>query len=255
MNYEVLQLVQVGLILGFAAFAQSAVGFGFALFATPMLLFLGIPLPDTITLVATSSTIQSLLAVKSLHKSVPWSLAFSSTAVRIVTIIVGIFLLKSLVMFSTVHIKAIIGGILCVIAFTQLIWRSHPVDKMHWGWAGLSWSTSGLLSGVCGMGGPPLVLWAIAHTWSSNKIRGFMFAVIVTSTPFQIALLCLTFGSQIFWNIILAILFLPMIYIGLRLGLPIGNNFSKQSLRKIALIILLLIGGVAIMQTFKDFVL
>jgi uncharacterized protein len=215
---------------------------------------MGIPLPDTITIVATCSGIQAAIAARRLHVSIPWSLALHSTAIRLVSVVVGLFFLKSLVTFSTDHIKAVIGGILCLLAIIQLLWRPHPVEAMHWGWAGLSWSASGILAGICGMGGPPLVLWAMAHNWSTEKTRGFLFAVFATSIPFQLALLCVIFGADMLWNIALGIIFLPIIYLGLKIGLPIGNRMSKATLRRIALIILLIIGGVAIMQTFHKFV-
>jgi hypothetical protein len=32
------------------------------------------------------------------------------------------------------------------------------------------------LAGICGMGGPPLVLWAMAHDWPADKVRAFLFA-------------------------------------------------------------------------------
>ena len=40
----------------------------------------------------------------------------------------------------------------------------------------LTFTGSGVLAGLCGMGGPPLVLWAMAHDWPTQRIRGFLFA-------------------------------------------------------------------------------
>ncbi len=250
MNFELTQLVFAGTIICLAALAQSAVGFGFALFATPLLLLLGIPLPDTIIMVATCSALQATIAARQLRASIPWSLALNATAVRLISVIIGLFFLKYLVTFSPDYIKATISGILCLLAIMQLLWRPRPVESMHRGWGILAWSASGLLSGICGMGGPPLILWTMAHNWSTKKNRGFLFAVFSTSIPFQLALLCVMFGVDMLWNIVIGTAFLPLVYLGLKIGMPIGNRMSKTTLRRVALFILLVIGTVAITQTF-----
>lgn len=251
MNIDLVTLLPVGIILGLAGLAQSAVGFGYALFATPLLVWIGVPLPQTITLVATCSTIQAAFASRRLHADVPWSLALSSTAVRLVCIVVGLVLLKSLVTLRADQIKVVIGGTLCLLVAIQFFWRPRPVEAMHWGWAGLAWSASGLLSGLCGMGGPPLVLWSMAHDWSTEKTRGFLFAVSATSTPFQIALLCATFGTAMLWSVAIGVAFLPIVYLGFRIGLPIGNRMPKAKLRRISLMILMVIGVLAMAQATR----
>ncbi|MBN1830134.1 MAG: hypothetical protein JW884_13470 [Deltaproteobacteria bacterium] len=116
------------------------------------------------------------------------------------------------------------------------------MEKTHWSWAGLSFVASGLLAGICGMGGPPLVLWSMAHTWSSEKTRGFLFAVYVASIPIQIILLYFAFGSNILSSVMLAIIFSPFVYLGTLVGMPIGNRMSKDKLRGIAYAILMTLG-------------
>ena len=242
MNMEILDIVLAGFILCLAGMAQSAVGFGYALFATPLLIWLGIPLPSIITLVATCSMIQAIIGTRKLHATVPWRLSLTATAIRIAGIIIGLFLLKILVVLKTDHIRMLIGCILCLLVAIQFLWRPQPVKTMHWGWGGLAFIASGLLSGVCGMGGPPLVLWSMAHDWSTQKTRGFLFAVFATSIPFQIVLLSLAFGPAIFWNAAIGIAFLPLVYLGTAVGLPIGNRMEKDKLKRIAYGILFIIG-------------
>jgi uncharacterized membrane protein YfcA len=239
---EILDIILAGVIICLAGMAQSAVGFGYGLFATPLLVWIGLPLPSVITLVLTCSMIQSAMGARKLHPAVPWRLSLTTTAIRLAGVIVGLLLLKRLVALKMDHIRAVIGGILCLLVAIQFLWRPHPVKTMHWGWGGFAFIGSGLLAGLCGMGGPPLVIWSMAHDWSTEKTRGFLFAVFATSIPVQIVLLGLTFGTSILWNAALGAAFLPLIYLGAVIGLPIGNRMAKDKLRRIAYVILLLIG-------------
>jgi hypothetical protein len=250
MDYNFIQIILILLILGVSGLAQSAIGFGYALFAIPPLIWIGVPLPSAIAMVCACSTVQTVLASRRLHKEIPWTLVYKTVAVRFVFVIIGLFFLKLLVNQSSIQIKGIVGGILCLLVFIQLLWRPKPVDAMHMGWGILSWAASGLLSGICGMGGPPLVLWAMAHTWSTEKTRGFLFAVFAMTTPLQLVLLCITFGMEIFWSIGLGILFSPVVYMGYRIGLPLGSRINKGKLRFVALIILFFIGAAALVQVF-----
>ena len=243
---DMLDIILAGVLVCLAGMAQSAVGFGYALFATPLLIWIGIPLPSVITLVATCSMIQAIIGARKIRAAVPWRLSLTATAIRLAGVIVGLFLLKRLVVLNPGQIRAVIGCTLCVLVAIQLLWRPHPVKTMHWGWAGLAFIGSGLLAGVCGMGGPPLVLWSMAHDWSTQRTRGFLFAVFATSIPVQILLLGLTFGTSILWNVALGIAFLPLVYLGTVVGLPIGNRMAKDKLRRIAYAILLVIGVIAV---------
>ena len=56
------------------------------------------------------------------------------------------------------------------------------------------------------------------------------------------SMLSLTFGMSILWNVALGAAFLPLVYLGAIIGLPIGNRMVKDKLRRIAYAILLLIG-------------
>ena len=38
------------------------------------------------------------------------------------------------------------------------------------------------LLGLCGMGGPVMVLWVLAHDWPMNKARAFLFFLFTTGS-------------------------------------------------------------------------
>jgi uncharacterized membrane protein YfcA len=160
----------------------------------------------------------------------------------VATTVVGIILLKRLALQNANEIKSVIGFILCVLVIIMLAVKIKPVDRMHWMWGGLAFSASGILAGICGMGGPPLVLWLVAHNWSVEKTRSFLFTVMAMSIPLQIFLLYLAFGADILSGIKFAFLALPAVYIGARFGLPIGNRMPKKILTRAVYSVLLIVG-------------
>lgn len=249
MHYDLTQIILMIVILGIAGLGQSTIGFGYALFAIAPLIWIGMPLPSAIATVSTCTAIQTSLASRRLRADVPWFLVYKASAVRVVFLIIGMFMLKSMINQGRIDVKGVVGATLCLLIIIQMVWPTRPVDSMHMGWGFVAWMASGLLSGFCGMGGPPLVLWSMAHTWSSEKTRGFLFAVFALASPIQLILLSITFGTEILWSIGLGIAFSPVVYLGNRVGLPLGNRMNKTKLRRAAMGVLFLIGVVAAMTS------
>ena len=242
-------------VLCLASTVQSAIGFGYALVATPLLIWTGIPLPNTITLVAVCSFIQSVIGARHLRASVPWSLVLIAITVRVGTLIIGLLILRQIVELDTHTIRFVVGIVLSLLVIIQLVGKVRPAETVHWLWGALAFSTSGLLAGICGMGGPPLVLWAMHHDWSAKKIRGFLFAVFAASIPIQVVLLYFTFGMDILRFTITALLLAPAVLLGTVIGLPLGNRLPRPVLSGIVYATLLIIGLSSIIpqviQTFR----
>ena len=229
-------------VLCLASTVQSAIGFGYALVATPLLIWTGIPLPNAITLVAVCSFIQSVIGARHLRTSVPWRLVLVAITVRVSTLIIGLLILRQIAGLDIRDIRFVVGVILCLLVISQLVGKVRQAETVHWSWGALAFSTSGLLAGVCGMGGPPLVLWAMHHDWSAEKIRGFLFAVFAASIPIQVVLLYFTFGMDILRSTVTALLLAPAVFLGAAIGLPLGNRLPKPVLSGIVYATLLVIG-------------
>lgn len=241
------EILITGGILFFAGLVQSAAGFGYALFATPLLLRCGLPLPQIITLVVTCSFCQALTGLHHLRADIPWKSVVTATAVRLAGIALGLFALNVLVRLDKEKIQMMVGLILCTIVTLQLLIRPKPHRSLHPAWGGAAFLSSGLLSGICGMGGPPLVLWSMAQPWNSRRVRAFLFGVFASSLPLQLIFLAVTFGAGILHYAGLGLLLFPFVYTGALAGLPLGNRMEKKQLRKIAYAILLLVGISAVL--------
>lgn len=235
-------LCLAGGIILLAVAGQSAVGFGSALFAAPLLVWLGIPLPNVIALIATSSALQSAMGVRHLRADVPWRASITALSVMMIGLFCGLYVLMKLVTLDAGSIRLVMGCVLCVLVLVQWVWHPRPVERLHPAWGGVAFLTSGFLGGAIGMNGPPLVLWSLAHTWSNQRTRGFLFGVFSLSNPISILVLSLTFGPSVLWSVALGVAFLPLIYLGSRIGLPIGNRMKKETLKNVAFALLMVIG-------------
>jgi hypothetical protein len=231
-----------------AGAVQSAVGFGFALVATPLLLWTGMPLPDIVATVAVCSFMQSAMGAIHLRADVPWRLSFTATAVRVVFAAAGLLLLRRLAGLGADPVRFVVGCVLCVVVAVQWACRVQPARAVRGIWAVVAFVTSGLLAGMCGMGGPPLVLWSVAHDWSADKTRGFLFAVFALSIPIQIILMYLAFGPGVLRSSAIALLLTPAVVLGAAVGMPIGNRMPKPLLRNAVNALLLAIGLSAVLQ-------
>lgn len=197
-------------------------------------------------LVSTCAMCQTAFGARDLRHDIPWRIAWASVGVRLLGLMIGVFLLTRLVLLDRQTVQLVVGVILCVMVITQFLWKPRLRDEIHRGWATTAWLSSGLLSGLCGMGGPPVVLWSMSLNWSAHRTRGFLFVTLGAVIPVQLILLSMTFGAPILWNSALGLLLLPLIYVGSRLGLSIGRRIEKDRLRRLAYAVLLVMGVSAI---------
>tara|TARA_B100000809_G_scaffold250763_1_gene283568 strand:+ start:1354 stop:2103 length:750 start_codon:yes stop_codon:yes gene_type:complete len=239
---EPLSLILVGIVLFLSSVAQSAIGFGYAVYSTPLLLLLGLPLPQVIALVATGSLVQSSIGLISLRADAPWRDICIACVVRLFAIMAGIFVLTRFVTLDHNIINASIGTGVCLIVIIQVASRPVPKKRVHGAWSALAFVSSGFLAGLCGMGGPALVLWLAAHDWSTRKSRSFLFGNFACTIPIQLAILSVAFGPDILRAAAIGLAYAPLVYAGTRIGLPLGNRLTNTTLRTISYAVLFLIG-------------
>ena len=108
-------------------------------------------------------------------------------------------------------------------------------------------SLSGLLQGLIAMGGPPLVLWLTTRKLSAQQARAFTMTLFLFNAPVQVLLLLVLSRTLNLETLLLALLITPLIYLGTRVGLSLGDRFSKALLNNIALAVLLVIALRAIL--------
>lgn len=244
------QLIPIGLTLLLGSFVQGAVGFAYALFVLPVLIWLGLPLSHAVAFITVSVLVQVSLGTYQLRRHVKWREVFWGTLLRYLTFPVGMGLLVFMDTLETDQIKQTLGGILLVTIAAQLVWRTQPRDKLHPGWRLLAFSLSGLMHGMAAIGGPPAVLWALAHRWTTQETRSFLFALFLLGVPIQALLLYFNFGTEILFTMLNGLLFSPLVVLGSVLGIRMGNLIPKSILRRISFAVLSIIALTSVAAPF-----
>ncbi|MBK1792420.1 sulfite exporter TauE/SafE family protein [Persicirhabdus sediminis] len=239
---DALHLSLAAIILCLSSAAQSAVGFGYALFATPLLVCLGVPLPTAMIIVASCSLFQASTGAYKLREHIPWKIVFKGCAIRSIATMLGVTLMFVLIGMSQPTLQLYLGIILCVLLLIRIVARPKPREHVAAGWGWASFSLSGLLAGTCGMGSSPIVIWMMAHDWDTKRIRGLMFAIYTVCIPLQLILLTATIGKHAMHDFLIGLCCLPLAFIGAQIGHPIGNKISRKRLSQFAYLLLFSIG-------------
>jgi uncharacterized membrane protein YfcA len=92
------------------------------------------------------------------------------------------------------------------------------------------------------MAGPPIVLWAMTHEWSSQRTRATLWAIFLIKTPLIIFFLYQRFGPVVLQSALLALAMVPAVLLGTIPGIWIGNRLPKRWLRRLALALIVLLG-------------
>ena len=242
-----MHLIEVAFILGVCSVIQSTVGFAYGMFAIPPLVWIGLPLPHAIATVLAASLIQSAWASYQLRSDIVWSQVAVPMGLRLLMMPLGALVLLPISNLDRDATAQLIGVVLLVIVVVLWAWKVAPVERLGAGWTLLAFTCSGLMVGMFGMGAPPMVLWVMAHDWSSRRSRAFMLLNMVAIAPAQLLVLRALFGPDIWPAIVAGLACTPVVLAGAQFGLWLGHTLSKRWLKSIAygLVMLLAVGSIA----------
>jgi len=248
MTFE--QALPVGAVLLLGSVLQGTIGFAYTLFALPLLLWSGLDLSQAVALILVSIFVQVAIGAVSLWHEIPWSKTVWAALTRYATLPLGVALLTSVEALGQARVKQVIGVVLLVLIASVMLWRVPPRDKLHLGWGVAAFSLSGVLQGLAAVGGPPLVLWVMAHRWSNRQTRAFLFSVFLLTMPYQLLYLYFNFGKALLPTMATGLLFSPLVALGSLTGIRLGNTLPKPLLRKLAYTALLLMAALSILVPF-----
>lgn len=219
------------LIMAAAALIQATVGFAAAVFGLPLLLWAGNNLMESQVLIITAMLPQNILAVWKLRNSIDLREVLWPATIRIAALPIGIAGLAVVLTWSATRINQFVGVlILLAVAIQAMVgieWKSarRPI------WLVAVFGGSGILQGISGMSGPPMVLWVHAQRYSSDRARAFLFAMYLSNFIPQISLLWWKFGSVVFQAMAVGLLSLPLVLLSAAVGLRLGSSLGDQRLR------------------------
>ncbi|HEX5104824.1 MAG TPA: sulfite exporter TauE/SafE family protein [Pirellulaceae bacterium] len=241
MPLTISQYLLVSLILFFSSVVQGAVGFAAGLFGIPLLMLTGVSLPDAVAISLVAAAVQNVAAAWQLRREIDYRLAVRPMLIRFATLPLGVWALSLIGSEQKDLAGQLVGVVVLAIVAVQSALRIEPRERIHQAWEWLAFGMGGFLLGLCGMGGPAMVLWVMAHNWPMNRARGFLFFIFATGIPLQALLLWLAFGNPILEAMLLGLVALPSVALGLYVGLWLAHIAPDRVLRILSWAVLVLI--------------
>ena len=235
--------VHILAVLFLATFIRSALGFGEALIAVP-LLALTLPVQVAAPLAVLVSITVALVVVlqdwRNVHvRSAGWLVLSTLFGIPL-----GLLLLKTV---PETIVKSILGVFIIVFAIYSLTGRKPELhnDRL----APLFGFTAGILGGAYGMNGPPLVIYGVLRRWQPAQFRAtlqgyFLIASIVGMAGYAVTGLWTRTVSNYF------LLSLPLALMAIFLGRIVHRRLSGSRFLVCVNIGLALIGVLLLKQAF-----
>ena len=235
------KLILCAVCLAFGSLVQSVIGFGMGVVAIPLLVWGGFSLPEAIGMVLPNVLLQTAMNCWQNRRNLPWADVGVMFALRIVSIPIGVFVLHYLSDSGENLTRQILGfGVVGMLVVQRLATRTEIrlPDQVGVFLAGV---TSGFFAGLIGMGGPPLVCWVLGRGWSTDRQRSFLWLNFLFIVPIQILLMYGAFGSRLAVAMLTGTTLSPLVLVVAWWGARLGNSLSKERLRLIMQLFLLLI--------------
>lgn len=213
--------IQVLAVLFFATFIRSALGFGEALVAVPLLALVmpvQVAAPLAVLVSITVAVVVVLQDWRSVHlRSAGWLILATLFGIPL-----GLLLLKTV---PESIVKAILGVFIFVFALYSLLGckqRELTDDRL----APFFGFTAGILGGAYGMNGPPLVVYGVLRRWTPIQFRAtlqgyFLIASMVGMAGYALTGLWTRTVSRYF------LLSLPLALIAIVIGRAVHRRLSS----------------------------
>lgn len=250
------EIILSSIILSAASAIQSVVGFGLALFAVPLLVWIGVPLLPSVFLVLSISCFTSLMGVHRLKNDLQPKLTAMASLSRMLGVLPGYLAALYTVNSSPASLKAAMGFVvgLGVVAQSRKLFGSSDLplgQEPNRRLAPFAFLSSGFLTGWLGMGGPPLVFWVLTGKQDARKTRAFLYGIYVLTIPFQLALMACHSPDTVATAMPLLLVALPASLAVTSYFLKLGDRLEVEKLQKMSLVLLTLLSGKALLDWYS----
>lgn len=252
-----------------AGIIQILTGFGFALVSIPLLMFVFPGYEAVLIGMILSSIMLSLQAIKD-WRLARWDLIGRLIAIGLLGIFLGVMVSGKL---NAVHLKSIVGATVLIYVIIQWIQieknrrsgkreQAATIDhgtkihescetkkkKLPKGFY-IAGAFSGLLTGVVGMPGPPVVA-VLVHFLKKETFRATLVNYFLVN--FLIALFLALFvfhkGNQLNVLFAVAVLIIPT-FVGNLIGYPLRKFINDENFKRVVFSMLIIIGITSIWQS------
>jgi uncharacterized membrane protein YfcA len=98
------------------------------------------------------------------------------------------------------------------------------------------------------MGGPPLVLYALAHDWDKDSFRVFLWGQLLLVAPVLVALLAYRTGASVWIFFGIGVAFAPLLWLGARLGISLTARWDRARVNRAAVLVLYALGLLSVIS-------
>jgi len=246
-DFTIIVVLVLAAILFAVSFVQGAIGFAAGMLGIPLMMFgAGLSLPQAVAVAIVTSGAQNIVGGYQLRRDIVWRDAWRPMLIRLVALPFGVWAQHAATMLDPGAVKQMVGVVLIVVLIVQRMLKVEPRENLHVMWEFVAFLCAGFMVGFCGMGGPPMVLWIMAHTWSNRRTRAFMFVVFFSSLIPQASLMVYFHGAQILTYLAGALLALPVVWLGTVVGVRVGDRISRPHMRMIIYTVLVTIAVSAV---------
>ncbi|WP_428267392.1 TSUP family transporter [Haliangium sp.] len=228
-------------VVALGACVQSAVGFGIGLVGVPLLLWAGRPLPEAVALMLGAAAVQTGYGTYVTRAHIVRRRALTMAPMQWAGITVGVVGMGALTEYGPGTVKQIVSALVLLVILVRIAVRPRPTAALHPAWTAAAAGSSGAMAGLAGMGGPPLVLYAMAHGWPPDAFRGFLWCQFLLAVPALVAALALKFGAEVLLTFGLGVALAPCTWLGARAGLALSSGWTATRRRRLATAMLLAI--------------
>lgn len=235
MEFSQTTLLVLG-ILFLSTLIRSALGFGDALIAMPLLtLLVGLQVATPLTAMGATTIALTILvrAWKKVDLRAAWRLVLTTW----IGIPIGIFFLKAA---PEVVVKSLLGVIITGFGLYNLIVPDLP-HLLNENWAYLTGLIAGILGGAYNTNGPPVVIYGMLRRWDPEKFRATLQGYFL---PTGLVIL-VTHGIAGMWTtqVLNYYLFaIPVILAGVLIGGKANQLIPQGKFDKIVYVFLVVIG-------------
>ena len=239
-------LILAGVILCVGSIVQGAIGFALGMIAMPLLIEAGFSLSQSIALTTVSIGIQALVGDWQLREHIPWAEVKLAAAVRFLAVPFGVIAMLSIENLDVEMIKRLVGTVILIGVVVRKFGGEKAERDLPLAVSVATFSLSGFLAGLIGTGGSPLVLWMTTQQFSAHQARAFLLTLFLINAPVQVFLLVVLSNKMSLDVLLIALIMVPLIFVGTSIGIVIGDHFSESLLNRIALGVLSVIALYAI---------
>lgn len=214
-----------------SALLQATAGFGAALLGLPLLLLAGNQLFEAQLLLLCALLPQNVFACWRLRTSIDYRQVIVPSALRLFFMPIGVLWLSALMKMSEGAIGQVVGSIILLAMISQAFAGVEFRNARRWHWMLLTFGGSGILQGLSGIGGPPLVLWVYGQKYAVDRARAFLFALYVANFIPQMIVLYWKFETEIWRCTLIGFVATPLILLSAESGLRIGSRLGDRWIR------------------------